>query len=126
MSRIAQLDLGTKPARADAASVTLTIDGRSITAPAGTSVLRAAALMGTNIRLASIERANAEAEENMTENIDAKGVVDQQDGGSLQIDARLALLWLSRVPIAGGFLTHIPTLHQPADKNLNVRKATQP
>lgn len=42
-----QADLGT-PA-ADGAPVQLTIDGRSISAPAGTSILRAAALAGIDI-----------------------------------------------------------------------------
>lgn len=43
-----QTDFGT-PASDAAASVTLTIDGRSTTVPAGTTVMRAAAEMGNNI-----------------------------------------------------------------------------
>jgi formate dehydrogenase major subunit len=42
------IDLGT-PARESQVQVTLNIDGRSISVPEGTSVLRAAALMGTTI-----------------------------------------------------------------------------
>src|SRR6266446_2916357 len=41
-------DLGT-PARESAQSVTLEIDGRGVTVPAGTSVIRAAALAGVTI-----------------------------------------------------------------------------
>ena len=41
-------DLGTPP-RADTAPVTVTIDGAAITVPAGTSVMRAAALVGHKI-----------------------------------------------------------------------------
>ncbi|MFZ0660323.1 MAG: 2Fe-2S iron-sulfur cluster-binding protein, partial [Candidatus Binataceae bacterium] len=41
-------DLGTPP-RADTAPVTVTIDGAAITVPAGTSVMRAAALAGHKI-----------------------------------------------------------------------------
>jgi formate dehydrogenase major subunit len=47
MHAIDHQDLGTpKPADAAAASVTLSIDGRAVTVPAGTSVMRAAALAG--------------------------------------------------------------------------------
>ncbi|MBZ9780804.1 formate dehydrogenase subunit alpha [Pseudomonas sp. REP124] len=42
------MDLGT-PARESDVQITLNIDGRSITVPEGTSVMRAAALMGTTI-----------------------------------------------------------------------------
>ncbi|NUT79119.1 formate dehydrogenase subunit alpha [Pseudomonas sp. C1C7] len=42
------IDLGT-PARESDVQITLNIDGRSITVPEGTSVMRAAALMGTTI-----------------------------------------------------------------------------
>jgi formate dehydrogenase major subunit len=45
---IDHLDLGT-PASTDAAQVTLEVDGRSVTVPAGTSVMRAAALAGRTI-----------------------------------------------------------------------------
>ena len=48
MRSIAETDLGT-PGREAAASVTLTIDGREITVPPGTSVLRAAALADLGI-----------------------------------------------------------------------------
>ena len=41
-------DLGT-PASTNEALVTVTIDGRPVTVPAGTSILRAAALAGTSI-----------------------------------------------------------------------------
>ena len=40
-----QADFGT-PAVLSATAVTLTIDGRAVTVPAGTSVMRAAALAG--------------------------------------------------------------------------------
>ena len=50
MAWIGELDLGTLPSRvADARPVTLTIDGRSIDVPEGTSIMRAAALLGTTI-----------------------------------------------------------------------------
>ena len=42
------IDLGT-PARDSEVQVSLNIDGRAISVPAGTSVMRAAALMGTSI-----------------------------------------------------------------------------
>ena len=42
------MDLGT-PARESQVQVTLNIDGRSISVPEGTSVMRAAALLGTTI-----------------------------------------------------------------------------
>ena len=48
MQSIVNDDLGT-PARVSATLVTLTIDGEAITVPEGTSVLRAAALVGSNI-----------------------------------------------------------------------------
>ena len=45
-----EADLGTKPAPAiGQETVTLAIDGRTVTVPAGTSILRAAALNGTDI-----------------------------------------------------------------------------
>ncbi|MEG3145778.1 formate dehydrogenase subunit alpha [Sphingomonas sp. RT2P30] len=43
-----EIDLGTRPATSET-QVTLSIDGRDITVPAGTSLIRAAALLGTNI-----------------------------------------------------------------------------
>ncbi|MEH3106544.1 MAG: formate dehydrogenase subunit alpha [Sphingomonas fennica] len=50
MAWIGEIDLGTKPAPAMAQTmVTLTIDGEAVTVPEGTSVMRAAALMGTTI-----------------------------------------------------------------------------
>ena len=48
MDAITPNDLGTPPVEA-ARSVTLTIDGRSVTAPEGTSLMRAAALAGVDI-----------------------------------------------------------------------------
>ena len=42
-------DHGTPPALATGKSVTLTIDGQSITMPEGTSIMRAASLMGGSI-----------------------------------------------------------------------------
>jgi formate dehydrogenase major subunit len=48
MQSIAEQDLGT-PQRISARSVTLTIDGREVTVPEGTSVMRAAALVETKI-----------------------------------------------------------------------------
>jgi formate dehydrogenase major subunit len=47
MGLIKETDFGTKPATG--APVTLTIDGQSVTVPAGTSLMRAAALLGTQI-----------------------------------------------------------------------------
>jgi formate dehydrogenase major subunit len=43
-----EIDLGTRPATSEK-QVTLSIDGQSITVPEGTSLIRAAALLGTNI-----------------------------------------------------------------------------
>jgi len=43
-----ETDLGT-PERHSDVQVNLDIDGRSISVPAGTSVMRAAAMLGTNI-----------------------------------------------------------------------------
>ncbi|HAL66085.1 MAG TPA: hypothetical protein DCP84_00110, partial [Pseudomonas sp.] len=43
-----QTDLGT-PARDSEVQVSLNIDGRAISVPAGTSVMRAAAMLGTTI-----------------------------------------------------------------------------
>ncbi|WP_298224048.1 formate dehydrogenase subunit alpha [Acidocella sp.] len=48
MGLIQETDYGTKPSKATAL-VTLTIDGQSITVPEGTSIMRAAAEMGTRI-----------------------------------------------------------------------------
>ena len=48
MNLIRDIDRGT-PASAAAESVTLTIDGASVTVPAGTSIMRAAILAGTDI-----------------------------------------------------------------------------
>ena len=49
MAWLGEIDLGTKPAIATGAMVTVTIDGQEISVPEGTSVMRAAALMGTSI-----------------------------------------------------------------------------
>ncbi|MDB5577753.1 MAG: formate dehydrogenase subunit alpha [Bradyrhizobium sp.] len=43
-----EIDLGTRPATSEA-QVTLSIDGQDVTVPEGTSLMRAAALLGTNI-----------------------------------------------------------------------------
>ncbi len=43
-----EIDLGTRPATSET-QVTLSIDGQDVTVPAGTSLIRAAALLGTNI-----------------------------------------------------------------------------
>jgi len=43
-----EIDLGTRPATGGA-QVTLSIDGRDVTVPEGTSLMRAAAMLGTNI-----------------------------------------------------------------------------
>src|ERR1700688_368840 len=48
MALIRELDAGT-PIRVGAANVTLTIDGQSVSVPAGTSVMAAAASVGTKI-----------------------------------------------------------------------------
>jgi formate dehydrogenase major subunit len=48
MQSIAEQDLGT-PQRQSAKQVSLTVDGRAVTVPAGTSVLRAAAEAGLSI-----------------------------------------------------------------------------
>ena len=48
MSLVREIDYGTPRSRAEKA-VTLTIDGRSVTVPQGTSVMRAAMEMGTKI-----------------------------------------------------------------------------
>jgi formate dehydrogenase major subunit len=50
MAWLGEVDLGTKPAPVTAQSmISLTIDGQAIEVPEGTSVMRAAALMGTTI-----------------------------------------------------------------------------
>jgi formate dehydrogenase major subunit len=50
MAWIGEIDLGTKPApMVNAKMVSLTIDGEAIEVPEGTSIMRAAALMGTTI-----------------------------------------------------------------------------
>ncbi|MDB5712526.1 MAG: formate dehydrogenase subunit alpha [Sphingomonas bacterium] len=43
-----EIDLGTRPSASET-EVTLSIDGQSVTVPEGTSLMRAAALLGTNI-----------------------------------------------------------------------------
>jgi formate dehydrogenase major subunit len=59
MISIDEKDLGT-PARASEKLVTLTIDGSEVTVPAGTSVMRAAALAGTSIpKLCATEQLEA-------------------------------------------------------------------
>ena len=50
MISIDETDLGT-PARESKTLVTLSIDDREVTVPAGTSVMRAAALAGTSITI---------------------------------------------------------------------------
>src|ERR1019366_9374481 len=56
---IRELDTGT-PIRVGAATVTLTIDGQQVSVPAGTSVMAAAASMGTQIpRLCATDMLNA-------------------------------------------------------------------
>ena len=47
MARVLEFDLGTPPVTGE--PITLTIDGRPVTVPAGTSILRAAAIAGTTI-----------------------------------------------------------------------------
>ena len=49
MAWLGEIDLGTKPAIATGVMVTVTIDGQEISVPEGTSVMRAASLMGTSI-----------------------------------------------------------------------------
>ncbi|CUS44088.1 MAG: formate dehydrogenase subunit alpha [Pseudomonadota bacterium] len=44
-----EIDLGTRPAPVTGSMVSITIDGQAVTVPEGTSVMRAAALMGTSI-----------------------------------------------------------------------------
>ena len=59
MTLIREIDYGTPASRA-ATSVTLTIDGRRVSVPAGTSVMRAAAEMGTAIpKLCATDRVDA-------------------------------------------------------------------
>jgi formate dehydrogenase major subunit len=56
---VAERDLGTKP-RATAPSVTVTVDGHGVTVPPGTSILRAAALIGVDIpKLCATDRLEA-------------------------------------------------------------------
>ncbi len=49
MAWMPEADLGTKPPASDAPVVTVRIDGQSVTVPAGTSIMRAAALAGTAV-----------------------------------------------------------------------------
>lgn len=49
MAWMGQIDLGTKAPPVDALLVSLTIDGQSVAVPEGTSIMRAAAIMGTTI-----------------------------------------------------------------------------
>ncbi len=49
MAWIGEIDLGTKACSPSAPSVTLSVDGRTIDVPEGTSIMRAAALAGTSI-----------------------------------------------------------------------------
>ena len=48
MTLIREIDYGTPASKAEA-MVTLTIDGEQVTVPAGTSIMRAAMMMGTEI-----------------------------------------------------------------------------
>ena len=48
MSLVHEIDYGTPRAKAEK-TVTLTIDGRAVTVPAGTSIMRAAMELGTKI-----------------------------------------------------------------------------
>ena len=60
MAWISESDLGTKPAPDSAPTVSLRIDGDTVTVPAGTSIMRAAALRGTNIpKLCATDRLEA-------------------------------------------------------------------
>src|SRR6201995_5533916 len=59
MISIEEQDLGT-PRRDSGKQVTLSIDGQEITVPAGTSVMRAAALLGTKVpKLCATEQLEA-------------------------------------------------------------------
>ena len=49
MAWIGEIDLGTKPAPITGPMVSLTIDDRTVQVPEGTSIMRAAAIMGTSI-----------------------------------------------------------------------------
>jgi len=49
MAWLGEIDLGTKAAPVTGPMVSLIIDGQAIDVPEGTSVMRAAALIGTNI-----------------------------------------------------------------------------
>src|ERR1700744_1763481 len=49
MALIKEIDYGTPFPKGATASVSLTIDGQSVTVPEGTSVMRAAQIMGTSI-----------------------------------------------------------------------------
>jgi formate dehydrogenase major subunit len=49
MAWTGEIDLGTKPAPATGAMVSLTIDDQPVEVPEGTSIMRAAAMMGTSI-----------------------------------------------------------------------------
>lgn len=49
MAWLGEIDLGTKSAPATGPLVSLTIDGQAVDVPAGTSIMRAAAIMGTSI-----------------------------------------------------------------------------
>ncbi|MCW6532144.1 formate dehydrogenase subunit alpha [Sphingomonas sp. MMSM20] len=60
MAWISETDLGTKPAPDSARTVSLRIDGDTVTVPEGTSIMRAAALRGTNIpKLCATDRLDA-------------------------------------------------------------------
>jgi formate dehydrogenase major subunit len=49
MAWIGEIDLGTKPAPMTGPMVSLTIDDQTVQVPEGTSIMRAAAIMGTSI-----------------------------------------------------------------------------
>ncbi|MFW2851487.1 formate dehydrogenase subunit alpha [Sphingomonas sp. TX0543] len=60
MAWIGEIDLGTSPPAGNGNSVTLLIDGEPVTVPEGTSIMRAAALRGTNIpKLCATDRLEA-------------------------------------------------------------------
>jgi formate dehydrogenase major subunit len=99
MALIKEIDYGTKaprpPAGAQLATVTLTIDGQSVTVPEGTSIMRAAQIAGTTIpKLCA------------SDNLEAFGSCRM---GLIEIEGRNGTPASCTTPVANGIVVHTQT-----------------
>jgi formate dehydrogenase major subunit len=95
MALIKEIDYGTPASRGAVASVSLTIDGQSVMVPEGTSIMRAAQMMGTTIpKLCA------------TDNLDAYGSCRMC---LVEIEGRNGTPASCTTPVAAGMVVHTQT-----------------